>query len=255
VSQRGDGIPHRLVPVSRFERDRSLAGGRDEAIGVQRLRDFVRAAEARESRHGQEDRVELALTPPAQTSVDVAAKIDHGEVRPDLLEESTPAQAGGAHARGRGQGVEARPRRNQGVARVGALQHRDESEAGRQFGRDVLQAVDGQVDLAREQRLFDLLEEGPLARNRRKRAARPVAGGRDVPQGRFVAERLEPRLHVIGLPSREEAAPRSDADSHRGLSPQSHEGHEDAQSQRTFFVLLGALRAFVVKVTGPGACG
>ena len=71
-------------------------------------------------------------------------------------------------------------RENDRVPRILARQHAADLEPVRQDRRHVLAAVDGEVDLAGEQRVFDFLHEQPLAADlRERRLGQPVAGRLD----------------------------------------------------------------------------
>ena len=75
------------------------------------------------------------------------------------------AEAARADDRARRQGVERREvDGEQRIARRGPRGHGGEHQPGHGFGRQVLEAVDGQVDLAAQQRLLNLLGEQPAAR-------------------------------------------------------------------------------------------
>ena len=91
-----------------------------------------------------------------------------------------------------------------GVVRFGALRYRGDGEARRQFGREVFQAVHGEIDAAFEQRFFDFFGEKPLAADFTEgRIVNPVARGPDDLDPAFRAARFQTLLDIIGLPERQ----------------------------------------------------
>ena len=104
--------------------------------------------------------------------------------------------------------------RHERVERVLALQHGDDVEPVRELRRDVLHRVHGEVRLAVEHRALELLDEQALAAERRQRPVEPaVAGGRhrhELDRARGVGT-VQPVAHVLGLPQRERALARRDA--------------------------------------------
>ena len=122
------------------------------------------AAEAVEAGGGQHQRVALAFAQLAQAGVDVAAQLDEAEVGAQGEELGAAARAGGADEGAGGQGVQRLlARTDVGVAGVGARRDGGESEARIERGGQVLERVDGEVDAAFGERLFDLLDEDSLA--------------------------------------------------------------------------------------------
>ncbi len=102
---------------------------------------------------------------------------------------------------------------DEGVARIGALEHGDEVQALGQRGGHVLEAMHCEVHLARQERFLDLLQEGALPPDGLEPSVlHAIAGGRDDLDGDVVAEGLEPGFDVLGLPEREQAPPRADTD-------------------------------------------
>jgi hypothetical protein len=105
--------------------------------------------------------------------------------------------------------------REQGIARIGALQQAADDEAIGQLGGHVLHGVDRHIDLAGDQRLLDLLGKQALAADLVQLAILDlVAGGLDdddlrerqigICCGELVAH--HPRLH-----QRQRTSPRPDA--------------------------------------------
>src|SRR6185437_1123938 len=118
------------------------------------------------------------------------------------LDLRAAARAGGADARADGQRVE-RPElvTHEGVARVGAARDGGECEARVEFGGQVFQRVDGEVDLAGGEGFFDLLDEDAFGEGGFSgRLLKAVAGGADDLDGDLVAEGGELLGDVVGLP-------------------------------------------------------
>ena len=76
--------------------------------------------------------------------------------------------------------VDLRVWQHQRVPRIFPLQHGADVESVGQDRRHVLAAVNGEVDVAAEQRIFDLLHEQPLAADfRQRRLLQAIARGLD----------------------------------------------------------------------------
>lgn len=93
-------------------------------------------------------------------------------------------------------------------------QDRTQREPVGQRGRQVLRAVDGEVDLVAKQRIFDFLDEDPLTADRRERRLPVLVTGclddRD-PAGR-PASRRDPGGNRTSLPLGEPASARAKAE-------------------------------------------
>jgi hypothetical protein len=110
------------------------------------------------------------------------------------------------------------------VACIGALRNGGEDEPRVELGGQVLERVDGEVDAALGERVFDLLDEDSLAvRRRGERWERScfgpigvlghaVAGGADDLDHDLTAAVVQPGGDVIGLPEGELGASRADTD-------------------------------------------
>src|SRR5581483_7653559 len=97
----------------------------------------------------------------------------------------------------------------------GAPRDRDQRQAGRQLGGDVLEAVDRQIDLAGQQLLLDLLDPDPLAAEVDHRPGLlPVPLGDDdlLLDGQAGVDAAELGPDVVGLPAGQRAAARADDD-------------------------------------------
>ena len=135
-----------------------------------------------------------------------------------MLDLRLAPQRRGGHHRALRQFAEARgAAADEGVAHILARQEARHREAGRQLGRHVLHGMHGDVDLARQQRLLDLLGEKALAAGVGERPVLDaVAGGLDganlerMPPG--AVRRLQPLLHFARLGQGQRRAARADAD-------------------------------------------
>jgi hypothetical protein len=100
------------------------------------------------------------------------------------------------------------------AARILARQYRPELEALGQDGRHVLAAVDGEVDVAGEQRVLDLLHEQPLAANLgQRRVGQPITrrlDDDDLAAG--AGTLLDQRSNRVGLKQRQLAAARAQSE-------------------------------------------
>ena len=106
---------------------------------------------------------------------------------------------------------------DEGVARILALEDGGDGEALRQDRRHVLHRMHGEVDVAGEQRLLQLLGEQPLAAGLDQRpVGDPVAGRLDDDQlallRRKAVRGAEARGHLARLGQRQGRAARADAD-------------------------------------------
>ena len=210
-----------LVVFAALQHDRALAGRRDEACRVERLGDLRRAAQPLQAGHGQHDRVVSPLAQLAQARVHVAAQVFQHEVgtRPRA---TVRAGAGWWCRRARPSEAPASawPPAETSASRGSARSRVAARRSPRAADGHVLQAVDGQIHLPGQHGLLDLLEEGALAR-RRPPGAGPGCGrprGDDHGERRLVPEAAQQPAHVFGLPERQRAAARADADGFHGLT-------------------------------------
>ena len=185
------------------------------------------AAEARETRRREDQRVAPALAHLPEPRVDVAVERDDAEVGPGVEEHRGAARARGADAGAGGEAVQFPALvGDEDVVRVEAPRLGDDGEPLRLLHGEVLEAVDGDVAPAPAQLLLDLLHEEPFrpgAVNRRggepvaRRADRPdqelplrprrPQGGHDLPRLRE-GERAPPRADDDGSLSHPRALPR-----------------------------------------------
>jgi len=148
--------------------------------------------------------------------VEVALHLHEREVGEDRLQDRLAPQAGGRDLRAGGELVDRRRvAADEEVPRVGPLRHRAEDQPFRELRRQVLERVDRDGDLFREQGPFNFLHEQALAGPAELRGGRdPVPGGLDGDDhevhGRM--ELLEPLKDLIGLGDGEGAAAGADLD-------------------------------------------
>ena len=187
------------VAGAKLEREHPLAGSRDEAARRERRVGRVLAAETPKARQREHDRIEITGAQLPQTRVDVPAQLGDLEIGPDREQLRAPAEAGRADARTFRKRLE-RARADEHVARVLRGRDRRDLEPVGQPAGNVLRAVDGEVDLLREKRFLDLLDEARLVGDRTR--AR-VARGPDRNELGLGAERAGDRS---GLRQRKRAA-------------------------------------------------
>ncbi len=125
--------------------------------------------EALEPGGREHGRVAVAGVELGEARVDVAAQHDDLEVGPAMTQLALAAQARGADARALRQGSQRFvARRDEGIARIAALERGGDREAGGQVGGHVLHRMDGDVGAPVLERVFELLDEQSLAAGRRR---------------------------------------------------------------------------------------
>ena len=174
VVQRAQRRRCALVAGARLERQRALARRGDELVGVERAAGLVRAAEPLQAGERQHDRVVLALGELAQAGVDVAAQLarPRGRTAQRAAAATRRRRLRRADRRAAAQRVERAARRPARRAGPRARGTATSARPGRQARRHVLGAVHGEVDLAGEQRLLDLLRPSATCRRPRRRGRR-----------------------------------------------------------------------------------
>src|ERR1700730_385590 len=179
------------------------------------------AAEAIEAGFREHDRIVFAALDLAQAGVDIAAKIADVEIRADVPQLGLAAKTAGANP-----GTLPQVRKRGTVAGDKAVSHIltaadcGKREVGRHLRGNVLNAVDGDVDGLFEQRVFQFFDEDPLAADlRERRLLELVAGGFDDDDFAFDAGDLKDLLaYEFGLPFRQQAAARANAERSHGFS-------------------------------------
>ena len=115
-----------------------------------------------------------------------------------------------------------RPAAHERVTWILALAHGHQRDTVRQPGGQILEGVHREIDPPLQHRVVDLpREEGAAADLRERHVLHHVARGANLDPYRLVPGGVEPRPHVLRLPERERARPRTDAErrAHRPPDP------------------------------------
>ena len=218
VVERGFG-----VCGEHFEAEGALAGCGAEFVDREALVDVLGAAEAVETGGGEDERVGFAGGPFAKAGVDVAAHGDEPEIGAQGEQHGLAARAGGGDAGAERKHVEAPELfANEGIAGVGAGGDGGKSKARVERGGEVFERVDGDVDAAVEEGVFDFLDEDALGvewgavveggGGDEAGVLHAVAGGADDLDLDGMAVAAEVFGDVVGLPEGELGASGADAD-------------------------------------------
>lgn len=170
------------VAGAALEGERSLPGSGHELVEAEGEGDLTLASESAQPGGSEDDPVELAVGQAAQPRVDVAPELDQLEVGSERQELRAPAQARRSHACSAGNLGQRRAPPEPGVSGILAHRHADDLEARGQLTGNVLGAVDGELDLAGEQRPLDLADESGLV---------VEGGGSGGARGALVARRAD----------------------------------------------------------------
>src|SRR6266478_8010901 len=209
------------VGKTAFGSDSALADGGQKNIGRKGFGDAIAPAEAVEAGFGEENAVVLAALGFAEARVDIAAKVADVEIGANVAKLRLAAKAAGADARTLAQiGQRGAAGGDEAVPDIFAAEDGGKGQARVDFGGNVLDAVDRDIDRFVEQSVFEFLDEDTLAAD---------LGQRGV--GEFIAESLddddfrfntgggkEALADVFGLPFGQQAAARADAQVPHGLS-------------------------------------
>src|SRR5581483_1108895 len=169
-------------------------------------------AEPVEAGGGEDDRFEGPLVELAKAAVEVPPERDDPKVGPEGPELRLPTErAGPDGGAGRKVGQSGPFPADHGVAGIFPARDGGEVERVGKPARDVLHAVDGEVDLAFHQRLFDLLHEEALAADLRQRDVQNFIAGR-FDFFNFRPDPFSPKLILdpLRLPEGEAASTASD---------------------------------------------
>ena len=200
--------------------DHALTGGRHEDPVVQDRARLGAATQPVEAGRGEDQHVDLARDALGQARVDVPAQLADLEVRPRGEQLRAAAQRAGPDA-GALAHVRERVLADQHVERLGPAGRGGDLGARRELPRDVLGGVDGEVDLARQQRGLQRAHPARLVAAR----AVHVAGGGDLHELDVAAD--QPR-DLVRLRQRERAAAGAEPRDRR-VAP----GHAHPWSRRT----------------------
>src|SRR6266446_253433 len=204
-----------------FGGDCSLTHGGQKNIRSKGFGDAIAPAEAVQAGFGEEYAIVFAALRFAQASVDIAAKIADIEIGTNVAKLRLAAEAARADARSLTEiGERGATGGDEAVADIFAAEHGGKGQARVDFGGNVLDAVNGNVDRLVHQSVFEFLDENTLAADLGQRGVGEfVAGSFDDHNFRFNAGGGKETLaNVFGLPFGKEAAARSDAQVPHGLS-------------------------------------
>ena len=215
VIEEGQGLFQRFVVCAGFDGQGALADGGNHRIDGQELCDAVGPAQALQTGFGQDDGVVLAVVELLQARVDVAPQIGDEQVRPGVEELGLAAQARRADTGTGRQGFQGRIGiGNEGVVDMVAGRNGCQAEAVRDVRRQVLQTVDGQVDGAVQEALFQFCREQTFAADAGQRDIEDFVALRDDVlelDGQFRVVPAQGFGDVVGLPQGQLAAPRTDS--------------------------------------------
>ena len=159
----GASRAHVVAVVADLDAERALARRRQADGRIEQAADAPAQAQAFQARGGQHDGVVVAAIELAEPGVEVAAQRLDRQLRMARADLRLAAQAGRADGARRQLGQRGVGVGDEGVARVGALEHGAQLERGLQIDRHVLQGVHGQIGAAVEQGGFEFLDEQALA--------------------------------------------------------------------------------------------
>mmetsp|Transcript_15050 Transcript_15050/g.35640 ORF Transcript_15050/g.35640 Transcript_15050/m.35640 type:complete len:285 (-) Transcript_15050:548-1402(-) len=209
------GLAQRSGVGADLQTQRPLPRARQHLLDLEDAAHALPQAQALETGSGQHDGVVAALIELAQPGIEVAAQRLDAQVRPQVQQLRHAAQAGAADDGALGKLGERRiVVRDEGVARVFALQHGGEHEALRQLHRHVLQRVHRELGAPFGQGGLELLDEQALAADLGERAVENLVAARRHAQqrGRQAQFAGKAGLHMLGLPERQAAFARRDGD-------------------------------------------
>lgn len=198
--------------------DDALGGGGEHDLRRQHAGDAGREAKPLHSGMRQHDGVHMAVLDHLQAGCHVAADGAEQQMRKACRKNRPPPRRRGADNGPLGQMMQQRAvAADQHIVAIGAWQRCCEAQPFRQFGRDILEGMDGKIKGAVEQRLIELAAEQRLAADIIQGfVADDIAGGRhghdaDAPlQGG--PGRKQRRCEQIGLRERQGTLPCAKAD-------------------------------------------
>ena len=210
-----------------------LSDGRQHETERQQFGNMHGESQSPQARFGQNQDVEIALLEFAEPSLHVAADILHLQVRAGVQQLGPSPQAARADARpgrqpqkGAGgfffsQGRRIMRDRKMTLApffstdqRVGGgspLRYGGQNQSRRHAGRQVLEAVNGQIDPTVEQSPLDFLGENAFSADVADRGLLLVAGGGDGHKIHRHAALSQLRGNPLGLPAGQRAGPGSES--------------------------------------------
>jgi hypothetical protein len=165
--------------IAGLERERALPGRRGQRPQAEAEAGLAAAAEPLETGRGEDDPVDLAVGALPQPRIDVASQLDDVEVGTDGEQLRAAADARGSDPRPFGNLGDRPARPDPDVGGVRTRRDAGEREALGQLTRQVLGAVDGEVDVTVEKRPLDLADEPRLVVAPCRGRTALVAGGAD----------------------------------------------------------------------------
>jgi hypothetical protein len=214
VVERGQQVDERVVGAA-LDGERALTGRGQHLERVEHFAHLVQAPDPGQACACQHHRVTLSCSHLADPGVDVATDGHHDQTEAECVQLRGPARRAGADDAAGGELAEGEPvAGDDDVARVLALGNGRERDPGRGVGREVLEGVHREVDLTREQRVAQRVDEHTrrAALQRRAGGLAAVAVGGDLDQLGVDAEAVaQQRGDVLGLGGGEQAAAGADA--------------------------------------------
>ena len=170
--QRGDEV----VVGAALDRERALAGRGQHLQRVEHLGDLLEPADPGQPGAGEQHRVVLAGADLADPGVDVATDARHVQTEAEGVQLRDPARRAGADPAAGRELAEGEPvAGDDDVARVLARRYGGERDPVGGGGRQVLERVHGDVDLAAQQRVAQGADEDAGAGRRRSASGVPAA--------------------------------------------------------------------------------
>ena len=214
---RGDGFG---IVFAGLDAERALAGGGTEIPGVEPFSEPLGFFEAVKAGGGEQDGVDLAFIELAEAGVDIAAEFDCLNVGAEGFQLCAATLAAGADDGSLGEFGEA-PEfyGDECVAWVNPGRRSGKGEWLGEFGGEVFEGVDGEVDASFGEGFFDFLGEHALGADLGEGDfLKAVAGGFNDFDIDFMALGDEEGLDVMGLPKGQLRTTASDTELHRRIS-------------------------------------
>lgn len=164
--ERAQQLLHPRVVFPRFDCNRALPWGRQPVWRVEEHRYLLLHLKAYQARCRENSRVNASFLYFCQPRRHVTAQLDDLEIGASIQQLRASPQAGRADARTRRQIIQTfsarMPVHHENVARVFALQQRNDLQLLGQLSRQILQRMHGAVDFASNKRSFDFRGEQTL---------------------------------------------------------------------------------------------
>ena len=197
-----------------LDRDRALPRRRQYDVEIQPLGDAIRLAKTVQTRGCQHEGIGLAVVQAAEPCVHVAVQRMDDKVRPARQYEADPARTVRADPTPGRQIVQAPFRRvrsdDEDVAWIGSRKKRANPQTWILLGRNILGAVDREINAPCEKRLLDGGDKRPFAPSRIGRP--PIPFRLDDHKAARPTRAFKRRGYESGLGESEGAASRADQD-------------------------------------------